>query len=290
MPLTREVVVGPVRIGGGHPIALIAGPCVVEGEDHLLRTGEALRDVCRRAGVPLILKSSYDKANRTSVRSFRGPGLEAGLRALARAREALGVPVLSDVHDVAQVGPAAAVLDVLQIPAFLCRQTDLLVAAAKTGRVVNVKKGQFLAPWDARHILEKLEAAGAAGVLLTERGSSFGFNNLVVDFRGLPLMRALGVPVAFDVTHSLQLPGGAGAASGGERQFVPYLLRAAAAAGVDAIFMEVHPDPDRAPCDGPNMVPLADLPDLLRQLTEVARAAAPYTDRPFAGPPAATQP
>ena len=284
MALTREAIVGPVRIGGGHPIALIAGPCVVEGEDHLLRTGEALREICRRAGVPLVLKSSYDKANRTSVRSFRGPGLEAGLRALARAREVLGVPVLSDVHEVAQVGPAAAVLDALQIPAFLCRQTDLLVAAAKTGKVVNVKKGQFLAPWDARHILEKLEAAGAAGVLLTERGSSFGFNNLVVDFRGLPLMRGLGVPVAFDVTHSLQLPGGAGAASAGERQFVPHLLRAAAAAGVDAIFMEVHPDPERAPCDGPNMVPLADLPDLLRQLTEVARAAAPYTERPLAPP------
>jgi 2-dehydro-3-deoxyphosphooctonate aldolase (KDO 8-P synthase) len=284
MALTREVAVGPVRIGGGQPIALIAGPCVVEGEDHLLGMGEALRDICRRAGVPLILKASFDKANRTSVHSFRGPGLEAGLRALARAREALGVPVLSDVHEVAQVGPAAAALDVLQIPAFLCRQTDLLVAAAKTGKVVNVKKGQFLAPWDARHIVEKLEAAGAAGVLLTERGSSFGFNNLVVDFRGLPLMRAFGAPVAFDVTHSLQLPGGAGAASGGERQFVPHLLRAAAAAGVDAIFMEVHPDPDRAPCDGPNMVPLADLPDLLRQLTEVARAAAPYTERPLAGP------
>jgi len=290
MALTREVVVGPVRIGGGRPIALIAGPCVVEGEDHLLRTGEALREACRRAGVPLILKASYDKANRTSLRSFRGPGLEAGLRALARAREALGVPVLSDVHEVAQVGPAAAVLDALQIPAFLCRQTDLLVAAAKTGKVVNVKKGQFLAPWDARHIVEKLEGAGASGVFLTERGSSFGFNNLVVDFRGLPVMRALGVPVAFDVTHSLQLPGGAGAASAGERQFVPHLLRAAAAAGVDAIFMEVHPDPDRAPCDGPTMVPLAELPDLLRQLTEVARAAAPYTERPLAGPSAAARP
>jgi len=285
MALTREVAVGPVRMGSGHPIALIAGPCVVEGEDHLLRTGEALREACRRAGVPLILKASYDKANRTSLRAFRGPGLEAGLRALARAREALGVPVLSDVHEVAQVGPAAAVLDVLQIPAFLCRQTDLLVAAAKTGKVVNVKKGQFLAPWDVGHIVEKLEGAGAAGVLLTERGTSFGFNNLVVDFRGLPQMRALGTPVVFDVTHCLQLPGGDGAASGGERQFVPHLLRAAVAAGVDGVFMEVHPDPDRAPCDGPNMVPLADLPDLLRQLTEVARAAAPYTERPLPGAP-----
>jgi 2-dehydro-3-deoxyphosphooctonate aldolase (KDO 8-P synthase) len=270
-----------VRIGGGHPPALIAGPCVIEGEDHLLRTGEVLRDVCRRAGVSLILKSSYDKANRTAARAFRGLGLDAGLRALARAREALGVPVLSDVHEVAQVGPAAAVLDVLQIPAFLCRQTDLLVAAAKTGKVVNVKKGQFLAPWDARHIVEKLDAAGAVGVLLTERGTSFGYNNLVVDPRSLPLLRALGPPVVFDVTHSLQLPGGAGAASGGQRQFVPHLLRAAVAAGVDGVFMEVHPDPDRAPCDGPNMVPLADLPDLLCQLTEVARAAAPYTDRPL---------
>jgi 2-dehydro-3-deoxyphosphooctonate aldolase (KDO 8-P synthase) len=231
--------------------------------------------------VSLILKSSYDKANRTAARAFRGLGLDAGLRALARAREALGVPVLSDVHEVAQVGPAAAVLDVLQIPAFLCRQTDLLVAAAKTGKVVNVKKGQFLAPWDARHIVEKLDAAGAVGVLLTERGTSFGYNNLVVDPRSLPLLRALGPPVVFDVTHSLQLPGGAGAASGGQRQFVPHLLRAAVAAGVDGVFMEVHPDPDRAPCDGPNMVPLADLPDLLCQLTEVARAAAPYTDRPL---------
>jgi 2-dehydro-3-deoxyphosphooctonate aldolase (KDO 8-P synthase) len=282
MALTREVAIGPVRIGGGRPVVLIAGPCVVESEDHLLRTGAAIRDACARAGVPFILKASYDKANRTSPRAFRGPGLEAGLRALARSRAALGVPVLSDVHEVAQVGPAAAVLDVIQIPAFLCRQTDLLVAAAKTGKVVNVKKGQFLAPGDARHIVAKLDEAGAAGVILTERGTTFGFHNLVVDFRGLPIMRALGAPVVFDVTHSLQLPGGVGAASGGERQFVPHLLRAAVAAGVDGIFMEVHPDPDHAPCDGPNMVSLADLPDLLRQITDVARAAAPYTDRPLA--------
>lgn len=270
--VTTEVVIGSVRLGGGNPLALIAGPCVIEDETHLLHVGERLLEICAAAGVPLILKASFDKANRSSHRSYRGPGLAEGLRILARVRQKLGVPILSDVHEGGQVPAAAAVLDILQIPAFLCRQTDLLLAAGRTGKPVNVKKGQFLAPGDMRNVVEKLRSTGNSQILLTERGSSFGYHNLVVDMRGLPIMRRLGVPVIFDGTHSVQLPGGAGTASSGEREFVPPLVRAAVAAGCDGLFLEVHPDPDRAPSDASSMLPLDALPSLLREVTAIARA------------------
>jgi 2-dehydro-3-deoxyphosphooctonate aldolase (KDO 8-P synthase) len=271
---TRVVDVGSVRIGGGHPLALLAGPCAIEGETHALRTAETLIGVAAEAGVPLVYKSSYDKANRSSVRSYRGPGLREGLRILRRVRETFCCPVLSDVHGPDEVPAAAEVLDLIQIPAFLCRQTDLVMACARSGRPVNVKKGQFLAPWDMRNVLEKLGAAGCRDVLLTERGATFGYNNLVVDFRSLGVMRGLGVPVVFDATHSVQLPGGEGSRSGGERQYVEPLARAAVAFGVDAVFMEVHEDPDRAPSDGSTMLPLARLPRLLRELRAIVGALA----------------
>jgi 2-dehydro-3-deoxyphosphooctonate aldolase (KDO 8-P synthase) len=268
----REVAVGPVRVGGKNPLALIAGPCVIEGEEHLLGVAERLQEVCGRVGVALILKSSYDKANRTSLASFRGPGIERGLAILRRVREKTGLPILTDVHEVGQVAPVAEVVDALQIPAFLCRQTDLLVAAGQSGRAVNVKKGQFLSPGEMSRVVEKVVSTGNHRLLLTERGTSFGYNNLVVDMRALPMMRALGYPVVFDATHSLQLPGGAGSASGGMREYIPHLARAAVAAGCDALFMEVHPDPDRAPSDGPTMWPLGELEPLLRQLVRISAA------------------
>lgn len=268
----QPVAVGPVVVGAGHPLALIAGPCVIEGEEFTLRVAERVRDICRDAGVPVIFKASYDKANRSSDRSFRGPGPEEGLRILAKVRGATGLPVTTDVHDVSQVAAAADAVDLLQIPAFLCRQTDLLAAAAKTGKPVNVKKGQFLAPHDAKNIVDKLRAAGGAGILLTERGTTFGYNNLVVDMRGLPVLRAFGCPVIFDATHSVQLPGGAGTASSGQREFVAPLARAAVAVGVDGVFLEVHPEPDRAPSDGSNMIPLDALPPLLESLLRVREA------------------
>lgn len=266
------VTVGPVRIGRGAPLCLIAGPCAIEGEAHALRTAERLVRLAGDVGMPLVYKSSYDKANRSSLRSYRGPGLSEGLRVLRRVRETFGCPVLSDVHLPSEVPAAAEVLDCVQVPAFLCRQTDLVVACARSGRPVNVKKGQFMAPWDMANVVDKLRESGCVGILLTERGASFGYNNLVVDFRGLAVMRALGVPVVFDATHSVQLPGGQGTRSGGERQFVPALARAAVAHGVDALFMEVHEDPDRAPSDGPTMVPLAWLPRLLRELRAITAA------------------
>lgn len=278
MALTKQVQIGELTLGGGAPLLLVAGPCVIESEDHLLRIGEAIKVVCEACRVPLILKSSYDKANRSSGRSFRGPGSEEGLRILERVKARLGVPVISDIHDVNQVSAAAEVLDILQIPAFLCRQTDLLLAAARSGKPVNVKKGQFLSPWDAGNIVEKLRSAGSEAIVLTERGSSFGYNNLVVDIRSLPVMRSFGYPVLFDVTHSLQLPGGAGDASSGQSQFIPYIARAAVAAGVDGLFMEVHPDPANAPSDGPNMLRLDALPGLLNQLLEVQRVVGPYVN------------
>ena len=276
MALTRSVRIGDLALGGGAPLLLVAGPCVIESEEHLLRTGEAIKAVCDAHGIPFVLKCSYDKANRSSIRSFRGPGLRDGLRILKLVKDKLGVPVLSDVHEVEQVSAAADVLDIIQIPAFLCRQTDLLVAAARTGKPVNVKKGQFLSPWDARNIVEKLRSAGCEQIVLTERGTSFGYNNLVVDIRSLPVMRGFGYPVLFDATHSLQLPGGAGRASSGQSEFIPYVARAAVAAGVDGLFMEVHPDPASAPSDGPNMLPLDALPGLLKQLVEIQRAVEPY--------------
>ncbi len=276
MTRTKQVQIGDLTLGGGAPLLLVAGPCAIESEDHLLSTGEAIKAACDLEAVPFILKSSYDKANRSSVRSFRGPGLREGLRILGRVKEKLGVPVLSDVHEVDQVPAAAEVLDVIQIPAFLCRQTDLLLAAARTSKPVNVKKGQFLSPWDARNIVEKLRSAGTERIVLTERGTSFGYNNLVVDFRSLPVMRGLGYPVLFDATHSLQLPGGSGRASSGQSEFILYMARAAVAAGVDGLFIEVHPDPPRAPSDGPNMLRLDALRGLLKQVKAVELAVAPY--------------
>lgn len=259
----RLVKIGDVTLGGSRPFVLIAGPCVIESEKSALRQAEKLKKICRRAGVALIFKSSYDKANRTSLGSFRGPGLREGLRILKKVKNELGLPVLSDVHSVDEAREAGEVLDCLQIPAFLCRQTDLLVAAARTRRAVNVKKGQFLAPWNMQEAIRKIEATGNRNILLTERGVSFGYNNLVVDFRSLSIMRGLGYPVVFDATHSVQLPGAKGVSSGGERQYVPALSRAALAFGCEALFLEVHEDPDRAPCDGPNMIPLSGLPAFL---------------------------
>jgi 2-dehydro-3-deoxyphosphooctonate aldolase (KDO 8-P synthase) len=267
----HPVAIGSITIGAGHPLALIGGPCAIEGESFMLDVASRLRDITAKAAVPFIFKSSYDKANRTSIHSYRGPGLQKGLEILRKIKDAVGVPVLSDVHAVEEVKPAAEVLDVLQIPAFLCRQTDLVVAAARTGKPVNVKKGQFLAPWDTQNIVEKVRSVGNDQVLLTERGASFGYNNLVVDMRSLVVMRSFDVPVVFDATHSVQLPGGAGTTSSGQREFVPHLARAAVATGCDALFMEIHPDPDHAPSDGPNMLRLEDLPALLAQITQIDR-------------------
>lgn len=262
----RKVNVGGIRVGGGEPFALIAGPCVIEGEKLTRRVAASLRDVTAELGIPFIFKSSYDKANRTSVRSFRGPGLDKGLKILKAIREELGVPVLSDVHRFEEIERAAEVLDVAQVPAFLCRQTDFVMELARHAKVVNIKKGQFLAPWDMANVVRKVEAAGNRNILITERGASFGYNNLVSDMRSIPILRGIGYPVVFDATHSVQLPGGAGEASGGERAMAVYLARAAAAVGVDALFLEVHPEPDRARCDGPNSLALDSLRDLLRML------------------------
>ncbi len=270
--MTSEVRVGSVRIGGRNPLVLIAGPCVIEDESHVLHLGERLQEICQSAGVPLILKASYDKANRSSHHSYRGPGVVEGLRILGRVRAKLGVPILSDVHETGQVSSAAEVLDILQIPAFLCRQTDLLLAAGRTGKPVNVKKGQFVAPEDMANVVDKIRSTGNDQILLTERGTSFGYHNLVVDMRALPILRSFGCPVVFDATHSVQLPGAAGTASSGQREFVAPLARAAVAVGVDALFLEVHPEPDRAPSDGPNMLPLHALPSLLTEVMAIARA------------------
>jgi 2-dehydro-3-deoxyphosphooctonate aldolase (KDO 8-P synthase) len=273
---TQIVKVGQAQIGGGLPLVVIAGPCVIESKEAALRHAGALKEKADRAGVPYIFKSSYDKANRSSVKSFRGPGLIEGLEILAQVKSKIGVPILTDVHEIDQVAAVKEVADVLQIPAFLCRQTDFVLAVAGSGRVVNVKKGQFLAPWDMRNVLDKILSTGNRQILLTERGASFGYNNLVSDMRSLVVMRELGYPVVFDATHSLQLPGGLGNASGGERQYIPALARAAVAAGVDALFMEVHEDPDQALSDGPNSLNLADFEELLvvvKQLDSVVKAA-----------------
>lgn len=261
------VSVGNTVIGGGKPPVLIAGPCVIESRESTIRAAEDLVRICSRLGIPFVFKASFDKANRTSRDSYRGPGLQEGLEILSAARNETGVQVTSDVHDVYQVDAVSQVLDLIQIPAFLCRQTDLLVAAAATGKPVNIKKGQFLAPWDVKGIVGK--AGLGKNLMITERGTTFGYNNLVVDFRSFPMIRELGVPVIYDATHSLQLPGGLGSSSGGLRQYVPHLCRAAAACGVDGLFMEVHPDPDRAPCDGPNMWPLDQLESLLIKIMDI---------------------
>lgn len=253
-------------------MALIAGPCVVEDETATIAIAETLKRMTDEIGMPLIFKASYDKANRTSIESYRGPGIVRGLEILRRIRERVGVPVISDVHRIREVPDAAGVLDVIQIPAFLCRQTDLILEVAKTGKTVNIKKGQFLAPWDMANVVEKVRAAGNDRILITERGAQFGYNNLVVDFRSISIMQRTGFPVVFDATHSVQLPGGAGTASSGQREFAPVLARAAVAAGADAIFMEVHPTPDRALCDGPNSLALQALSPLLKQLKAIRNA------------------
>jgi 2-dehydro-3-deoxyphosphooctonate aldolase (KDO 8-P synthase) len=266
------VPIGDRAVGDGEPLLLIAGPCVIEGREHALRTAERIREIADRTGFPTVYKSSYDKANRTSIDSFRGPGLDEGLHILAAVRDATGLPVLSDVHSPAEAEAAGSVLDVLQVPAFLCRQTDLLVAAARSGRPVNVKKGQFLAPEDTEAIVGKVRSVPGGKLLLTERGSSFGYRNLVVDFRGLVAMRALGVPVVFDGTHSTQRPGGLGHASGGDRELVPPLVRAAVAVGVDALFLEVHEDPPRALSDAATQLPLDRLEELLGSVRRIREA------------------
>ena len=267
---------------GGPELVCILGPCVVEGRDITLRAAEAVARATREAGLPAVFKASYDKANRTSIRGFRGIGVDEALRVLEDVREATGLPILTDVHQPDQAVSAAQVADVLQVPAFLCRQTDLLLAVAATGRVINVKKGQFVAPQDMAPVVEKVRAGGAAGVLLTERGTSFGYNDLVVDFRSLGVMRRLGCPVVFDATHSVQRPSAGGDHSGGDRTLVPPLLRAAVAAGVDGVFLEVHEDPDRALCDGPNSVPLSALPGLLEQVIRVRAAVEGLDGEPSA--------
>ncbi len=267
----KEIHIKDITIGGKRPFVLIAGPCVIESEQSTLEAAARLKNITSDLGIGFIFKSSYDKANRSSMRSFRGPGLSEGLRILSRTAKELDLPVLSDVHRFEEIGPAAEVLDIIQIPAFLCRQTDFIAAVARTGRAVNIKKGQFLAPWDVNNIVEKAVAAGNDRIILTERGVSFGYNNLVADMRSLPLMRESGYPVVFDATHAVQLPGAGGTASSGDRKFVPYLTRAAVAAGVDALFMEVHACPDKALCDGPNMVSLDELPGILRQAQEIDR-------------------
>jgi 2-dehydro-3-deoxyphosphooctonate aldolase (KDO 8-P synthase) len=269
LPAVKEVRVGPVTLGGQKPMVLIAGPCVIESEDACLEVAGRLKELTRSLGIPLIFKSSYDKANRSSLRSYRGPGLRRGLEVLGRIKREMGIPVLSDVHRFEEVQEAAEVLDVLQVPAFLCRQTDFVAAVAGAGKAVNVKKGQFLAPWDMKNVVEKIESAGNRSILLTERGASFGYNNLVADMRALVIMRQTGYPVIYDVTHSLQLPGGLGTSSGGQREYIPPLARAGVAAGVDGLFMEVHPNPPEALCDGPNSQPLKELRPLLEQLMAV---------------------
>jgi 2-dehydro-3-deoxyphosphooctonate aldolase (KDO 8-P synthase) len=267
------VSLGEVRFGNALPLALIAGPCVMESRDHALEVAAALKEIAARLKMGLVYKTSFDQANRTSGGSARGVGMQAALPVFAEIRDTLKLPVLTDVHEAAQCAPLAEAVDVLQIPAFLCRQTDLLVAAAETGRVVNVKKGQFLAPWDMANVVAKITGAGNRNVMVTERGVSFGYNTLVSDMRALPVLAGIGAPVVFDATHSVQQPGGKGTASGGERQFVPVLARAAVTVGVAAVFIETHPDPDKAPSDGPNMVPLRELEALLKKLIEFDRVA-----------------
>ncbi len=273
MPLNSHAAIGNVTLGPGRPLAIIAGPCVIESADHARLMAETLAKIAQSLNVPYIFKASYDKANRTSIHSYRGPGLDEGLEILASIRHEFGVPVLTDVHTGEEATAAGAVVDCLQIPAFLCRQTDLVVAAARTGKPVNVKKGQFLAPWDMKNVLAKIEEAGGREALLTERGTSFGYNRLVVDMTSLIEMRALGVPVIFDGTHAVQLPGGQGASTGGNRAYVPPLCRAAAAVGIDGVFLEVHDNPDQAKSDAPNSLHLRDFESLLRSLTSIHNQA-----------------
>jgi 2-dehydro-3-deoxyphosphooctonate aldolase (KDO 8-P synthase) len=272
MSVVETVSIGPLTCGPGQPLLWIAGPCVIESHELTLSIAGKLREMADRLGLPLIFKASFDKANRTSIQSFRGPGLRDGLRTLEAVKRQTGLPVLTDVHECHQAGPVAEVCDVLQVPAFLARQTDLLIAVGKTGRAVNVKKGQFMAPWDMRHVVTKLEEVGNRNVLLTERGTTFGYGQLVNDMRAIPWMQELGRPVIFDATHSVQMPGAKGDRSGGDRRMIPYLARAAVACGCDGLFLETHPRPDEALSDGPNMVPLAELPALVQTCLRLRRA------------------
>lgn len=266
----RNIVnVGEIAVGEGNPLVLIAGPCVIETFDATLETAVYLKELTEKLQIPFIFKTSYDKANRTSLSSYRGPGLSKGLEIISAIKDECGLPVISDVHRFDEITPAAEVLDILQIPAFLCRQTDFVVAVSASGKPVNIKKGQFLAPWDVGHVIDKVVSTGNRQVLLTERGTTFGYNNLVVDIRSLIIMQGLGWPVIFDATHSVQLPGGAGTSSGGQREFVPAMARAAVAAGVDGVFLEVHKDPECALCDGPNSLPLNSLEELLKELKAI---------------------
>jgi len=269
--MIREVNIGNVRIGGGNEIILIAGPCVIESEVHALEHAEFLKKLCNKLQIPFIFKSSYDKANRSHLKSYRGPGIDKGLEILSVIKEKLQVPVLSDVHCRSELSKAEKVLDVIQIPAFLCRQTDFILEVAKTGKVVNIKKGQFMAPWDIINVIEKVRSAGNDNVIITERGTMFGYNNLVSDMRALQIMRDFGYPVVYDATHSVQLPGGNKVSSGGERHFVEGLSRAAVAMGCDGLFLEVHRDPDNAPCDGPNMLALDKLEELLKKIKDISK-------------------
>lgn len=271
--MNNPATIGSITCGKGEPLTLIAGPCVIESEELVFQVAEVVQEIAQRLGMPYVFKASFDKANRTSIHSYRGPGLESGLKTLEKVRQKFGLPVTTDVHECWQAKEAGTVCDLLQIPAFLARQTDLLVAAAETGRAVNVKKGQFMAPHNMRHVVDKLRDAGCENVLLTERGTTFGYGMLVTDFRALPIMRDYGVPVVFDATHSVQMPSAAGDRSGGQREMVPYLMKAAAAVGCDAIFLETHPDPDHALSDGPNMIPLDQLEPLLQTCLRIRQAA-----------------
>lgn len=266
----REFKIADIKIGNDSPTLIIAGPCVIENEDITIHTAFTLKEICSDVGLPFIFKSSFDKANRTSVSSYRGPGVIKGLEILSNVKKKVGIPVLSDIHSVDEAQYASEILDVIQIPAFLCRQTDLILAASNTGKPVNIKKGQFLAPWDVKNIIEKFTSTGNHNLLITERGTSFGYNNLVVDFRSFPIIRSFGYPTIFDVTHSLQLPGGQGACSGGQREFAEPFAKAAIAAGVDGLFMEVHPEPEKALCDGPNMIKLDDVRALLKKIKAIS--------------------
>lgn len=270
MTATREISLGSLRLGAGNPLFLIAGPCVIESESHARTMAERIAKIACDAGVPYIFKASYDKANRSSVKAFRGPGLAEGLRVLGKIKSDLHLPILTDIHDASQASPAAEVADILQIPAFLARQTDLLLAAAKTGRIVNVKKAQFLSPWDMGNVAEKIASSGNSKIILTERGASFGYNNLVVDMRAFSVLAKFGYPVVYDVTHSVQLPGGQGHASGGQPEFIEPLARAGVATGVDGLFLETHDNPRAALSDGPNALPLTQLPQLLSRLKELS--------------------
>lgn len=263
------VTVGNYKVGQGCPMLLMAGPCVLEGYERSLMIGQRAKDIADKLGMPYVFKASFDKANRSSYNSFRGPGLKEGLAILAQIKKDLGVPIVTDIHEPAQAEPVAEIADILQIPAFLCRQTDLVYQAAKTGRTVNVKKGQFLAPWDMKNVIKKIEEAGNHNIMLTERGASFGYNTLVTDMRGLAIMRELGYPVVMDATHSVQIPGGQGTSSGGQSQYVPHMARAAAAVGIDALFLEVHDNPAEALSDGPNMVKLDNLEALLKDVLAI---------------------